>query len=50
MKDLVGSRLPTFTPAQVTLIKGSYDFFGLNHYTTSYVKLNNKPGHDWASD
>lgn len=34
MKDRLGSRLPAFTPEDITLLKGSSDFFGLNHYTT----------------
>ncbi|XP_063069542.1 lactase/phlorizin hydrolase-like [Engraulis encrasicolus] len=28
------SRLPEFTPEEVTRIKGTYDYFGFNHYTT----------------
>lgn len=28
------SRLPKFSPEEVTYIKGTADFFGLNHYTT----------------
>ncbi|KAF4087130.1 hypothetical protein AMELA_G00092510 [Ameiurus melas] len=28
------SRLPEFTPEEVKRIKGTYDYFGFNHYTT----------------
>ncbi|XP_064182876.1 lactase/phlorizin hydrolase [Anguilla rostrata] len=28
------SRLPEFTPEEVQRIKGTYDYFGFNHYTT----------------
>ncbi|XP_045512038.1 myrosinase 1-like [Pieris brassicae] len=35
------SRLPEFTPEEVELIKGSSDFFGLNHYTSAIVYRNN---------
>ncbi|KAF2894139.1 hypothetical protein ILUMI_12035, partial [Ignelater luminosus] len=31
------SRLPEFTKEEVEYIKGTYDFFGLNHYTTVEV-------------
>lgn len=34
MKDNIGDRLPKFTPQEIALNKGSFDFFGLNHYTT----------------
>lgn len=34
MKTRVGDRLPQFTEEDKALIKGSSDFFGLNHYTT----------------
>lgn len=37
MKQLLGDRLPTFTAAQKQLLKGSADFFGLNHYGTGWA-------------
>ena len=44
MKERLGNRLPTFTAAEKILLKGSSDFFGLNHYTTMYAAdaTNNK--------
>ncbi len=37
MKDRIGTRLPEFSDEDKALIKGSSDFFGLNHYTTLYA-------------
>ncbi|OAY80826.1 Beta-glucosidase 12 [Ananas comosus] len=37
MKELVGNRLPKFTKKQSDMINGSYDFVGLNYYTTHYA-------------
>ena len=37
MRERVKDRLPTFTDEDVALVKGSADFFGLNHYTTLYA-------------
>ncbi|CAI9760925.1 unnamed protein product [Fraxinus pennsylvanica] len=37
MRKMVGSRLPQFTREEMKLVKGSYDFLGINHYTTNYV-------------
>ncbi|CAH2063439.1 unnamed protein product [Thlaspi arvense] len=31
-------RLPTFTPEESSMFKGSYDFIGINYYSSSYVK------------
>lgn len=32
------SRLPSFTDEEVDYIKGTSDYFGLNHYTTRFAK------------
>ncbi|HET8656748.1 MAG TPA: GH1 family beta-glucosidase [Longimicrobiaceae bacterium] len=37
MRERVGERLPAFSDEDRALIRGSSDFFGLNHYTTSYA-------------
>ncbi|KAF8011796.1 hypothetical protein BT93_I0056 [Corymbia citriodora subsp. variegata] len=38
MRALVGGRLPTFTKEQSLIVKGSFDFLGLNYYTSDYAK------------
>lgn len=38
MKERLGNRLPRFTEEEKAMIKGSSDFFGLNHYTTMYAQ------------
>ncbi|KAL3531459.1 hypothetical protein ACH5RR_010781 [Cinchona calisaya] len=35
-----GKRIPALTPHQSKLVKGSFDFIGLNHYFTFYIKDN----------
>ncbi|CAI0416334.1 unnamed protein product [Linum tenue] len=37
MKSYIGSRLPQFSSHQSDLLKGSFDFIGLNYYTASYA-------------
>ncbi|RLN77529.1 hypothetical protein BBJ28_00014921 [Nothophytophthora sp. Chile5] len=34
MREIVGERLPRFTPEEAELVKGSYDLFMLNHYAS----------------
>ncbi|KAL4558858.1 hypothetical protein LXL04_037062 [Taraxacum kok-saghyz] len=42
MKKNAGKRLPSFTKIESEKVKGSFDFLGINHYTTLYVKDNPK--------
>ncbi|CAA2977163.1 beta-glucosidase 12-like, partial [Olea europaea subsp. europaea] len=37
MRTLVGDRLPNFTDEEANLVKGSYDFLGINYYTSFYA-------------
>src|SRR5271163_609477 len=43
MRKQLGSRLPTFTPEESALIKGSSDFYGMNTYTSDYIKHKSTP-------
>lgn len=36
MRNIVGSRLPSFTKEQAQKLQGSLDFIGVNHYVTRY--------------
>ncbi|KAI0030154.1 beta-glucosidase [Vararia minispora EC-137] len=38
MHEMLGERLPVFTPDELTLVKGSSDFYGMNTYTTNLCK------------
>ncbi|KAK9885203.1 hypothetical protein WA026_010708 [Henosepilachna vigintioctopunctata] len=35
------SRLPKFTEGQIEMIRGSFDFIGVNHYTTALASISN---------
>ncbi|WJX50305.1 Beta-glucosidase 12 [Trifolium repens] len=37
MRALVGSRLPKFTKEQARLVSGSFDFIGINYYSSCYA-------------
>ncbi|CAH9084835.1 unnamed protein product [Cuscuta epithymum] len=37
MQNIVGNRLPRFTPDEVKMVKGSIDYIGINQYTTYYM-------------
>ncbi|WCJ18991.1 Beta-glucosidase 12 [Euphorbia peplus] len=37
MVSLVGKRLPKFTEQESKMVKGSFDFIGVNYYTSFYV-------------
>ncbi|PNX86467.1 beta-glucosidase 24-like protein, partial [Trifolium pratense] len=41
MRSIVQSRLPKFSKSQSRQVNGSFDFLGLNYYSSSYI--NNSP-------
>ncbi|KAI3443432.1 hypothetical protein Pfo_000097 [Paulownia fortunei] len=43
MRERVGARLPKFTPEHAKLLKGSYDFIGMNYYTTNWAAYKPTP-------
>jgi beta-glucosidase len=43
MRKQLGSRLPEWTPEEIGLVKGSNDFYGMNHYTANYIKHKTTP-------
>jgi beta-glucosidase len=38
MREVLGSRMPDFSPEEWALVKGSSDFYGMNTYTTALTK------------
>jgi beta-glucosidase len=43
MRAQLGSRLPSFTAEESRLLKGSSDFYGMNTYTSVYIKNKSTP-------
>lgn len=37
MQEIVKERLPKFSEEEISLVKGSIDFLGINQYTTFYM-------------
>ncbi|KAF9608315.1 hypothetical protein IFM89_008937 [Coptis chinensis] len=37
MQSLAGNRLPKYSKQQSCIVKGSYDFLGLNYYTANFA-------------
>lgn len=38
MRKQLGDRLPEFTAEEAALVKGSNDFYGMNHYCANYIR------------
>lgn len=38
VNNVKGGRMPTFTAEQSKMLKGSYDFIGINYYSSTYAK------------
>jgi beta-glucosidase len=51
MKELItGGRLPVFTEEEKLMVKGSFDFIGVNHYGAAFVHHSGVVGTDFNSD
>ncbi|XP_012858036.1 PREDICTED: beta-glucosidase 13-like [Erythranthe guttata] len=49
MKSLIGNRLPNFTKEESSLLKGSFDFLGVNYYTATYASHISSPNSNITS-
>jgi beta-glucosidase len=38
IRKQIGDRLPIFTDEEASLVKGSNDYYGMNHYCANYIK------------
>ena len=47
---ITDNRLPTFNSSAAALLKGSYDFLGLNYYTSRYTQYTGKVGSSYNDD
>jgi len=47
MREQLGDRLPTFTEEEEKLVRGSSDFYGMNSYTSFFVKHLETPPEIW---
>ena len=53
MRELItDNRLPEFTPEEKTLITGTFDYLGVNHYATKFARWTGGawPGRDYGTD
>ena len=47
---ITNNRLPSFNASMSALLKGSFDFLGLNYYSSSYVSWTGVPGTNYGTD
>jgi beta-glucosidase len=47
---ITGGRLPSFNKSASALVRGSYDFLGINYYTTFYIQNTGVPGSNYGND
>lgn len=53
MRTMVQKRLPKFSAEEANLVKGSFDFIGINYYTANYAadtKLASTINHSYSTD
>lgn len=51
MRNMItDNRLPEFSAEESQIVKGAYDFLGLNHYTSKFVHHSGDIGRDYGDD